>query len=97
VIMKFFLHVSKEEQLSRFKLRLRIHPGAGRSVKPTTRSVNTGTSTSMRWRTCCTEPAPGMRPGLLFLQTVNVPRPGGLADHHSYARGSGHEATSTVG
>ena len=44
-ILKFFLHISKEEQLARFKERLNDPTKQWKSVKVTTRSANSGMTT----------------------------------------------------
>ena len=44
-ILKFFLHISKEEQLARFKKRLDDPIVSGRSVNPITRSESIGMTT----------------------------------------------------
>ena len=62
-ILKFFLHISREEQLARFAQRL-DDPGAiGRSANPTIQSVNCGTITSKPMRTRSTRPARRTRRG----------------------------------
>ena len=46
-ILKFFLHISPEEQLERFKQRLNDPSETGKSLIPTIPSVNSGQNTSM--------------------------------------------------
>jgi PPK2 family polyphosphate:nucleotide phosphotransferase len=41
-ILKFYLHISPEEQLERFKQRLDDRRGTGKSARPTTRSASCG-------------------------------------------------------
>ena len=70
-ILKFYLHISPEEQLSRLKQPLEIRPANGRSAKATTPSVicgrNTWRLTRMRWR----QRARSTHPGMLFHRITN--------------------------
>src|SRR4029453_16024340 len=70
-ILKFFLHISKEEQLARFEKRLDDPARQWRSAHPTTRNANIGMITPRRSRMCLTRPAPNTFHGSSFLQTTN--------------------------
>jgi PPK2 family polyphosphate:nucleotide phosphotransferase len=71
-ILKFFLHISKEEQLARYlKNDWMTRRASGRSVNPTTRNAIIGMITSRPSRMSLTRPAPNMLHGSSFLQTTN--------------------------
>ena len=62
-ILKFFLHISREEQLARFAQRLDNRVAIGRSANPTIQSVNCGTTMSTPMRTRSARPVRRTRRG----------------------------------
>jgi hypothetical protein len=62
-VLKFFLHISKEEQLQASSGGSTTRIGIGRSATPTTRSASSGTPTSRPTRQPCPVAAPSGRPG----------------------------------
>ena len=63
-ILKFFLHISPEEQLRRFKKRgSTTRKTGGSSTKAITPSASAGTTTARRTRTCWSAAAPSARRG----------------------------------
>ena len=71
-ILKFFLHISKEEQLARFAQRLMTRGATGRSVKPTIRSVHLGRLLDAL-RTRSARPAPANAPWYTIPESQVVP------------------------
>ena len=63
-ILKFFLYISKAEQLARFKERLEDPTRRWKISEADYRSGRTGASTWKPLRMCSTGPAPGTRRGL---------------------------------
>src|ERR1700730_515538 len=70
-ILKFFLHISREEQLARFAERLQDPCATGRSARRTTPSGSCGTTTSPPSRTRWKRPARNTLPGSSSLLTIN--------------------------
>ena len=70
-ILKFFLYISKEEQLSRFKERLSIRRGNGRSATATMPSAICGANISMHSRPHCLNVRRNTRRGSSFQPITN--------------------------
>ena len=62
-IVKFYLHISKDEQLRRFVRRLKAPKSTGRSPPTTTPSASSGTATSRPSRRRCRTVRPRSRRG----------------------------------
>jgi PPK2 family polyphosphate:nucleotide phosphotransferase len=65
-IVKFFLHISKEEQLQRFQQRLDDPARNWKTMKTITRNANSGMTIWRPSRTCSPRPARSTRPGTSF-------------------------------
>ena len=62
VLVKFWLHISKKEQLDRFKKREKDPWKNWKLTDEDWRNARSGTSTSMRSRKCLIRPTPSMPP-----------------------------------
>ena len=91
LILKFFLHISKEEQKRRLMDRLKDKEKYGRSPRPTLRNGGTGTTISPHTTLCSARPAPVGLPGTSFRPTTNGRRALGRGRHRGEDRGHGPE------
>jgi hypothetical protein len=70
VLLKFFLHISKDFQKEKLKERLKNPRSTGSSPKTIWRSANTGTTTSVAIRTSFPTAVQSARPGMWFHPTI---------------------------